>query len=242
MKRYTPWVIFDQNPALSQTNANQELLQFTYNPADQLLTLKDGKQQTTSWEYDAEGRVTSKVDAASAEMFRYQYDPAGRLTNRWQAGNISTTYRYDRVGNLTNVDYPASSDIELYYDPLNRLTSMEDGVGSTTFTWTDGNQLAGEDGPWADDTVSCVYTSRLRSSFSIQQPSASAWSQNYGYDACRRLTDLTSTAGTFGTQYKAVTVGSADLAADLVSQVDLPGGSYIENTQDDLERGRSIVI
>jgi YD repeat-containing protein len=40
-----------------------------------LLTLTDGKAQMTRWKYDAEGRVTNKVDAASADMFRYQSKP-----------------------------------------------------------------------------------------------------------------------------------------------------------------------
>src|SRR5260370_23406884 len=36
---------------LFQTNANNEVLQFTYNPADEMLTLPDGKNQTTSSHY-----------------------------------------------------------------------------------------------------------------------------------------------------------------------------------------------
>ena len=67
--------------------ANQEVLQFTYSPAGDILTLTDGKDQVTRWNYNAYGLVTNKVDALNAEMFRYQYDPNRRLTNRWQAGN-----------------------------------------------------------------------------------------------------------------------------------------------------------
>jgi RHS repeat-associated protein len=225
-----------------QTNANQEVLGFTYNPSDQLLALTDGKQQTNRWAYDAEGRVTNKVDAASAEMFRYQYDPAGRLTNRWEAGGISTTFGYDAVGNLTNVSYPNTPSLQYSYDPLNRLTNLVDGIGSTVFGLTDGNQLASEDGPWASDTVSYGYSSRLRSSLSVQQPNASAWAQSYRYDEYWRLTNVTSPAGVFGTQYKSVSVGSTAMLADLVSRLDLPGGGYIENTQDDLGRLLSTVL
>src|SRR5439155_25164586 len=36
----------------SETNANSEVLTFTYNSAADLLSLKDGKGQTTSWGYD----------------------------------------------------------------------------------------------------------------------------------------------------------------------------------------------
>src|SRR5882672_4654350 len=88
-----------------QTNANNETLQFSYNPSDELLTLTDGKNQVTTWNYDEYGRVTNKLDATPTEIFRYQYDPNDRLTNRWSAAKHTTVYRYDPIGNLTNVDY-----------------------------------------------------------------------------------------------------------------------------------------
>src|SRR5262249_12713042 len=59
---------------LSQTNANNEALQFTYNPSDELKTLIDGKNQTTTWKYDEYGRVTNKVDALGVNAFIYRYD------------------------------------------------------------------------------------------------------------------------------------------------------------------------
>ena len=221
------------------------VLQFSYNPAGQLLTLTDGKDQTIHWNYDAEGRLTNKVDAAGAEMFRYGYDPEGRLTNRWQAGGITTSYRYDALGNLTNVVYPASSNLVLGYDALNRLTTLVDGVGTTAFGWTRGNQLASEDGPWANDTVSYGYADRLRGSLTLAQPNASDWTQGYGYDEFWRLTNVTSGAGVFGVQYPEVKAtwyvpglgwDYHDAVPDRVSEVDLPGGAHIDNGQDYLGR------
>jgi len=60
-----------------------------------LKTLTDGKNQVTTWNYDEYGRATNKVDATSAEIFRYSFDPNGRLTNRWTAAKGNTLYRYD---------------------------------------------------------------------------------------------------------------------------------------------------
>ncbi len=37
--------------------------------AGDLLTLTDGKHQTTSWGYDQYGRATNKVDASSVTAF-----------------------------------------------------------------------------------------------------------------------------------------------------------------------------
>ena len=239
--KVTSFVRDELGRTLFQTNANFELLQFNYNAADQLLTLTDGNTNTTRWNYDAEGRVTNKVDAANADMFRYVYDANGRQTNRWQAGNISTTFRYDAVGNLTNIVYPSSSNVVLRYDALNRLTNMTDGIGSTAFGWTAGNQLASEDGPWANDTVSYTTVNRLRTAMSVLTSSSSLLT-SYSYDEYWRMTNVTSVAGSFTTLYKDVTAGSTPMAADLVAELDLPGGSAITNEFDDLARMLSTVL
>jgi len=78
-----------------QTNANNEILQFTYNPADELLTLTDDKNQMTRWNYNQYGWVTNKLDQSNTEILRYTYNPDGRLTNRWSAAKGNTKYLPD---------------------------------------------------------------------------------------------------------------------------------------------------
>jgi YD repeat-containing protein len=89
---------------------------FAYSPAGDLVALTDGKGQTTTWHFDQFGRATNKVDATDTEIFRYAYDPNGRLTNRWSAAKGNTAYSFDPLGNLTNINYPVSPDISLAYD------------------------------------------------------------------------------------------------------------------------------
>lgn len=214
---------------LYQTNGNNEALRFTYNPADELLTLADGKNQTTTWGYDTFGRVTNKLDASGTNLFAYQYDQLNRLTNRWSIAKSNTVYRYDPVGNLTNIAYIHSTNIILRYDGLNHLTNMVDGVGSTAFSWTDGDQLAAETGPWANDAVNYTYSARLRQTLNLAQPNASPWIQSYGYDAAMRLTNVVSAAGQFGYEY-------ADGAFDLLYLLHLPNGSQVNDQFDGLAR------
>lgn len=228
------------------TNANLEVLGQTYNPLGQILTLTDGKGQITKWNYDLEGRVTNKVDAANNEIYRFQYDPNGQLTNRWQRGNITTTLRYDALGNLTNRTHTggtsSTSPTTYAYDAFNRLTQMTDGLGTTVYSWSDADELLSEDGPWANDKITWTHTHRLRTGLALQQPALADWTQSYAYDEYSRLTNVTSPAGAFGAQYKTITSGYGDMAGNLVSRVNLPGGSYIENTQDDLGRLLSTVL
>ncbi len=130
----------------------------------------------------------------------------------------------------------SSTDITLQYDANNRLISMIDAVGTTTYSYTDFGALLSEDGPWADDTVSYSYTSnRLRSQLTLLQPNASSWVQNYSYDSSARLSTLTSPAGAYTYTYDPVN-------AMLVRKLALPNGSYITNGFDAMGRMTSTTL
>jgi len=219
-----------------ETNANNEVTQFTYLPAGDLLTLTDGKSQVTTWNYDLFGRATNKLDAVNAVVLRYKYDANGRLTNRWSAAKGDTFYSYDAVDNLTSIDYPASPDITLAYDAFNRVTNMVDAVGMTAYTYTSFGALQQEDGPWPDDTVMYSYAANgLRSGATVLQPNASSWMQSYGYDAGRRLSSITSPAGTFTYGYH-TGFNSVASSSALIKSVSLPGGAVITNAFDNVGR------
>jgi YD repeat-containing protein len=175
--------------------------------------------------------VTNKLDQASAQILRYQYDAGGRLTNRWSAAKGTTGYLYDAAGNLTKVDYPAgTTDITMAYDARNQLTNMVDAAGTTKYTYTALGELLTEDGPWASDTVTYGYHAsvpRLRTSVSLQQPSGS-WTQTYGYDAAKRLSTVGGTAGTHSYTYRG--------AGTLWTNLALPNTSRITNGYDTVGR------
>jgi RHS repeat-associated protein len=209
---------------------------FAYSPAGDLVMLTDGKNQTTTWNYDQFGRATNKIDAASNVLFVYKYDPDNRLTNRWTPAKGATVYAYDALGSLTNIQYPVSSNINLAYDMLNRLTNVVDASGVTTYTWDAASELLSEDGPWTSDVLNYSYTNRLRKGLSLLEPNASPWLQTYAYDAATRLTNITSPAGAFGYQYV------ASRPSSLVSRLSLPNGSAITNAYDSNTRLLATVL
>jgi RHS repeat-associated protein len=221
---------FVRDPAerlLFQTNANNEVLQFTYNPADEMLSLTDGKNQTTRWNYDEYGRTTNKLDQANVEILRYSYDPESRLTNRWSAAKGNTKYAYDSIGNLLTINYPLSGTINYSYDSLNRLTNMVDAVGTTLFTYSGSGQLLTEDGPFANDTITNVYWSRMRTNISLAQPTG-VWTNAFVYSSTHRLYSVTSPAGTSTYNY-------AEPSTRLTS-LSLPNGAYVNNVYDTMSR------
>jgi RHS repeat-associated protein len=213
-----------------ETNANNEIIRYTNNAAGDLLSLTDGKNQTTKWNYDEYGRVTNKLDQATVEILRYKYDPDSRLTNRWSKAKSDTKYKYDLVGNLTNIDYAISTDVRFQYDALNRVTTMVDAAGTTTYSYAAGGQLWTEDSPWSSDTVTNSYSNRLRTGLSLAQPTGS-WTNGFDYDAAKRLTNVTSQAGSF-----TYALGGASYASPLPKKIALPNTAYITNTYDTVAR------
>ena len=63
-----------------------------------------------------------------------------------------------------------------------------------------GGLLYTEDGPFTSDTVTNTYINRLRTTLSLQQPTG-AWTNRFGWDAAKRLTNVTSQAGSFTNLY-----------------------------------------
>jgi YD repeat-containing protein len=140
----------------------------------------------------------------------YGYDVDGRLTARtfWLDGSThhETDYGYDDAGNLLTINYPNSPDVSFTYNEVNRIKTMATvGLGTTTFTYDDAENLASEYGLWSYDTVTYSYDSNvphLRTGLTVSQP-AGSWSQTYHYDAADRLHTTTAPAGTFTYTYSA---------------------------------------
>ncbi|MCP5517100.1 MAG: hypothetical protein H7A45_07585 [Verrucomicrobiales bacterium] len=193
------------------------------------VTLTDGKNQSTTWQLDPQGRPVWKQGPDSENMWTNDFNANGWLTKHWTREKGLVQYTHDAVGNVTNLNYPSSTDLSLAYDADGRLTSLIDAVGTTAFTWHGNGALASENGPWDDDTVTYGLDSAgMLDSLSLLQPNASPWEQSYSYDAGWRLETLTSPAGQFDYGY--------DGASRLLTSLDLPNGALITNVFDDLGR------
>lgn len=203
---------------------------FSYNGAGDMLTLTDGRNKTTTWHYDEYGRATNRVDAAGVVNFVYQYDADGRLTNRWTPEKGNTGYTYDALGNRLSINYP-SSTISYSYDALNRMTNMTDSLGTTRFSYNAVGQLLTAGGLWSGDTVTNTYSNRLRTALNV-----GSWSQTYGYDQGLRLTNVTSSAGSFRYSY------DFQPASQLFTDICLPNGANIVNGYDSMARLHSTAL
>lgn len=205
---------------INEVHPNVKTNQFGYNGAGDLLTLTDGDNHTTRWNYDLFGRVTNKMDALNHVVFNFAYDADNRLTNRWTPEKGNTFYNFDAVGNLLQVRYPQQTNFYAF-DALNQLTNMVDALGSHNFSHDAVGELLSESGLWTNDIINVGYTNRLRVSLGV----GSSWSQNYGYDLERRLISINSPAGAFNYQFLTP-------ASLLPTSISLPNGAKIVESYD----------
>ena len=103
---------------------------------------------------------------------------------------------------------------------------MVDASGTNKYTYTIAGRLWTEDGPWANDTVTNFYNNGLRTNLILAQP-VGTWTNGFGYDAAKRLTNVTSKAGAF-----TYTLGASGAASPLIKKISLPNTSYITNAYD----------
>lgn len=215
---------------------------YLFYPAGEIYQLKDGKDQLTSWNYDKEGRIWKKLDANNTEILRYTNNANGWLLARWSKQKGTTYYSYDLVGNRTAVSYPSTPPLSLTYNALNRLTSEVNYGGVTVnYTYRPGGLTESETvAGWANSTVTYGYTTRLRTSLTLQQPVIGNWSQSYTYDSAKRLNTVVSPPGTYTYVYPVDT--TAYKASRQVTRISLPNTSFITNTFDAVGRQLSTLL
>ena len=130
--------------------------------------------QTTSYQYDANGNLTQATDPtghatqhqydnldrlirstdALAGLTDYQYDSQDRLTQVTDANNHSTVYRYNGLGDLTQLDSPNTGITQYGYDSAGNLTSKTDaGNVTASYQYDALNRLLGIDYPGTDADV-----------------------------------------------------------------------------------------
>lgn len=150
-----------------------------------------------SYEYDAAGNRTRKVDNLTAAVTTYTYDAANQLQTEQTAGG-TTTYTFDAAGNMATIATP-STDVTTYvWDAENRRTAVQtpggsteaaynaDGLrvrmGDTQFLWDGQAYLAETDLAASTQTLYTVQPSRFGRLIS-QKRSSSMGSEWFHFDA-----------------------------------------------------------
>ncbi len=183
-----------------------------------LSKLVDANGNTTTWQYDVQGRVTTETRANGAE-YSYTYENTTSRLKQVQDpnGNVKT-YSYNRDNTLAGITYQpgsgvaATPNVSFTYDPgYNRVVSMTDGTGTTQYAYQavavpptlGAGKLKSVNGPLDNDTIEYGHDELGR--VTLRQIGSSANTQSQEFDALGRLTEITNPLGEFAYTYDGVT-------------------------------------
>lgn len=132
--------------------------------------LIDPLGRQTTWDYDLEGRVTAKHYPGGTTISYAYENTTSRLAARIDEQGQETHYKYYPDNDLMEVNYPNAINptptVSYTYDrDYNRVTSMQDSIGTTTYLYNPitfpamvgAGQLASVSGPLPDSTVTYQY-------------------------------------------------------------------------------------
>ncbi|MDG9931347.1 DUF6531 domain-containing protein, partial [Pseudomonas sp. GD04042] len=164
--RVTSYVYDDVNRTLTQTLPGGVQVVSIRNRHDELLSIRDGNGNTTTYSYNKNGQLLSSTNAlgqtthnaydaksgfktstmdASGNITRYSYDVTGRTLTVTDALNVITRYDYDGMGRKMRVTEAAGTATqrvtEYGYDCVDQVTTITqdpNGLGLTTTYSYDG--------------------------------------------------------------------------------------------------------
>ena len=177
---------------------------YVYTPANLIQAITDGRGNVTSFKYDLFGNRISRMDGNMNLVQTNSYDGNGDCVAQWTPASGLESFYYDSNGNLYRKTYASQPAITASYDGLNRLVSINDALGQTTFTYQNFgafySEISSETGPWESDSVNYEYKNRLETGLSLVS-SATPWNENFAYDGNLRVKSASSPAGTFNFSY-----------------------------------------
>jgi RHS repeat-associated protein len=183
-----------------------------YDTENNLTSIQDANGHTTTFNYDAFGRV-SRTNFPSGYIETYGYDAVGNLTSKTDRKNQLVTYTYDQLNRLTQKAYPDSTAVNYTYDNDSRLTQVTDPTGTYQFAFDNMGRLTATTTSYAflagrNFTTSYGYDAASnRTGFTDPESGATS----YVYDTLNRLQTLTLPAAfvagppnSFGFSYDAL--------------------------------------
>ena len=193
--------VVTQDPALRMT-------QFQWCRCGQLRRFVDGNGNITEWQRDERSRVTKKIHA-NGSFETYAYDYSGRLVAEVDPMARTLAYEYTLDDRVSKKDYSdtATPDVLYTYDPnFPRLTTRQDGPGTTSFTYhpygtsTNGaGQVALVNGPLSNDTQKHTYDElgRLKKLEIVDDAtqSVASYSEEFTFDARSRVSGVSNNLG-----------------------------------------------
>ncbi len=127
---------------LQTTDADNRTTKYAWCLCGGLAQLTDANNNVTTWTLDLQGRATAKTYADSTQITYTYENTTSRLHQMQDANGNKAVYAYNKDNTLSGTTYTpgtgiaATPNASFTYDPAyNRVKTMVDGVGTTTYTY-----------------------------------------------------------------------------------------------------------
>ncbi len=189
---------------------------FEYCGCGAISALIDPLGRDTSWEHDVQGRITAK-QYADGSRTTYNYESAtSRLQSVVDEKGQSRVYHYEPDDNVQSISFPNAQNptpsVAYAYDSnYNRVVSMQDGTGTTSWSYypvgvLGALQASATTGPWANETVTYQYDALGRAI----NHSINGVPQSAAMDVLGRVTNVVNALGSFNYDYDGATARLLD--------------------------------
>ena len=192
-------VVENFRPAVTPTVEINVRTEYTYDPNGNRLSILDGNQHSTFFDYDLLNRVWRERDALD-HNWQYGYYADGSRRALTDANSQTTYYVLDEAGRLATIDYP-DTDVTFTYDTAGRRLTMLDNQGTSAWTYDAADRVISVLDP-SGQTVSYDYDP-VGNRTGLTYPNLDVVS--YGFSPANELETVTSAEfGSVSYDYNAV--------------------------------------
>lgn len=141
---YLTFAYDEMGRLVERVNARGVRSDFVYDENNNLvgITYADATPSVT-YVYDAYNRVVERQDGIGTYQFSYDANSQLKEVNGpWE--NDTVTYSYDELGNRTGLSVQGADVVTYVYDNLNRLTSIQQGTKTYSYTYAGASPLVQE--------------------------------------------------------------------------------------------------
>lgn len=179
------------------TNARGYQTKYVRSVRDELLQVIDANNKTTSYQYNALGKV-GKITDALGNQTTMSYNKYGMLTSKIDPDLGTWTYAYDRLLQLTSQTDAKGQVTNLSYDKLGRKVQRTEPSMTATWIWDTASKGIGRVATTSNGTGvtrSYLYDGVGRPSIQTTTVDGIAYSLTTGYDVAGRPDTLTYPTG-----------------------------------------------
>lgn len=211
--RRTYNTLYGKEGEVLEVNGNTETLKYTYTPAYQLATFRDGKNQTTSYSYDLNGRLSEVLlpgyTTGLPDKFTYNsYDRAGNLLSMTDGRGNTSTFTYADGDRLLSQLTKAGQTISYTYDVFNRPTNVTDSTGTSSSAFDDLGAVIESTRTYTGQSAQ-TFGYKFYPDGSRKRMITPVGDWNYFYDVVGMCAQMTSPGGTVNYAY----LDNGDLAS-----------------------------